>query len=521
MKTKCTIPVLHTIRQMRYYDFYLSCTGSSCQTAEVSAYLNCRSQESESEKNVSLILISGTEGSLLRLPFTGFLRFEIPESARNAESSELTLVLEPENEEGLVTCEIQTILLNNDYACPWMLPLECLRFCANRAEPSFGSTLPLFPITSAALVKMKISETQKTACFELPDVKPNEYVLLYKSLGEAELYDDTACRMFIAKNNYCPGEPVVLSYQNIYLKMSAYTAMVDILMYLDGDRPGIDRSRDFVTLMFQDYCRGFSGNISFPVDGSRVYYPFLPGHYTIRLMQAYQDLCQMLEFTASDAHRENELKSPPDGTLFYIRASQLPERLEIRTKHPERLTVLRFTCDSPLADLFAQHVYRMNDVTSYFELLRKESSPRYLLYALLLQILNTAYTYKVGEIAQSAGNEVNASTCDKIAAYINHNLYNKITMKMLANEFHISESHLSHSFKRYKNISISKYIYNAKIARAKEWLSEDRMTVTEIAEHLNYSDIYAFSHAFKLLVGMSPLEYKKNVERAKKIKLSE
>ena len=93
--------------------------------------------------------------------------------------------------------------------------------------------------------------------------------------------------------------------------------------------------------------------------------------------------------------------------------------------------------------------------------------------------------------------------------FIEDNLCNNINISMLMEAFHCSESFLSHYFKKNMHISFSSYVYQAKMARAKQWLKENDKTISEIAELLNYSDVQAFSHAFRRLTGETPTLYRK------------
>lgn len=73
----------------------------------------------------------------------------------------------------------------------------------------------------------------------------------------------------------------------------------------------------------------------------------------------------------------------------------------------------------------------------------------------------------------------------------------------------ISESHLSHVFKKETGRALGGYITEYRIHRAMELLRDCRNKVYEVAEMVGYRDITYFSATFKKLVGMSPSEYQK------------
>jgi AraC-like DNA-binding protein len=53
--------------------------------------------------------------------------------------------------------------------------------------------------------------------------------------------------------------------------------------------------------------------------------------------------------------------------------------------------------------------------------------------------------------------------------------------------------------------------------KAKEWLSYEDHTVTEIAQKAGYNSLQSFSKAFKLAVGQSPSVYRKEKPSTRKL----
>lgn len=492
MRTLYKIPIVHNTINVQYYDIFVTCVSERATEVHVSAYTNfCGEQENE----IQGTLMRGSTDTL-QSPFSGFVRFEIPQAARLGENSGICIAVECDE---TITFTVYDVLLNSDHGKPQIM-------FTNREQGRCAS----FDVDQASLVPINYSEKGNTLSFEVDTAGDDDYYLIYNSAGETEMFDETACRLFVPKTNYCLDEPIVFTYQNLYLKYDADIYMVEVLMYLDGDKPGINQSRDYVTLLYQARNRGLNGTLCTPNDGARGYYTRIPGAYTLHLMQRYEDLCPCQSFTISATHRSDELKAPFPGTLYYIKANRMPKVVEMEVVNPKHITVIRFTSRSPVTEVLEQALYRMNDVAHGVGILKRYPQvPKRLLNSLVSQVLQTAYTTRICELEEFSGQKASHSLSDRIAAYINHHVESDITMQMLIDEFHVSESHLSHSFKKNKGISVSKYIYTAKINRAKQWLAENELTVTEIAKMLNYSDIHAFSHSFKMLAGMSPLDYRK------------
>lgn len=71
----------------------------------------------------------------------------------------------------------------------------------------------------------------------------------------------------------------------------------------------------------------------------------------------------------------------------------------------------------------------------------------------------------------------------------------------------ISESHLSHIFKKETDYTLMSYLTRYRIYKAQELLHDCRIRVYEVTECVGYRDITYFSTIFKKIVGMSPSEY--------------
>ena len=498
LRTSYKFPIVHSTQFNQYYDVYIRAYSKQCANVQVSTYTDYRGEVGDNALVQTACLFGNGDG-ILSVPFEGFVRFEIPEAAQIQENAGLLVVFEYDDSAADSTFEVGDILLNNDFHRPQFSSLEY-----------DGAVLPDFDLQSAEIVSAKISETAEKVSFAVPNRGESDYILLYSSLGSAEVFDDTACHLFVPKANYCLNEPISFTYRNAYFKYDVNTYMLEVLLYLEGDRPGIDMSRDYITVMYQERRHGLNGSLSMPTDGARRYVNRIPGQYYLRLMQRYEELCPCESFTISKHHKTDELKAPLPGTLFFIKASYLPEYVEVHTKNPKGLSVIHFTSQSPLVEMLEQELYRMQDMEHGLTLLhRVPQTPKRLLVSLISQMLRTAYSFRVQELEEATGQRDSQSLSDRVSAFIHHNLNANITMQMLVDEFHVSESHLSHSFKRDKKVSLQRYIYNAKINRAKQWLAENELTITEIAKNLNYSDIHAFSHSFKEMLGMSPMAYRK------------
>ena len=84
-----------------------------------------------------------------------------------------------------------------------------------------------------------------------------------------------------------------------------------------------------------------------------------------------------------------------------------------------------------------------------------------------------------------------------------------ITLSYLAQESGYSERHLSRIFTRLVGMPPMHYLNEVRLRRAAALLSEERLSVTEIAAAVGIGESSKFARRFRQKFGMTPTEYKK------------
>lgn len=95
-----------------------------------------------------------------------------------------------------------------------------------------------------------------------------------------------------------------------------------------------------------------------------------------------------------------------------------------------------------------------------------------------------------------------------ILCYLSENSLRPLTMSIIAQELHYSESYISHVFKQYKKQSIMQYLQELKIKKAKTFLTNTDKSILEISEMIGFQDSNYFSAVFKKIVGVSPRRFR-------------
>ena len=101
--------------------------------------------------------------------------------------------------------------------------------------------------------------------------------------------------------------------------------------------------------------------------------------------------------------------------------------------------------------------------------------------------------------------------------YIDKNYHREnLSLQDAADIAHISPQHLSRVFRQELNVTFVDYLTQIRILKAIELISDPTLKIYEVAEKVGYNSQHYFSSAFKKVLGVSPLEYRKGVQSEQK-----
>lgn len=99
--------------------------------------------------------------------------------------------------------------------------------------------------------------------------------------------------------------------------------------------------------------------------------------------------------------------------------------------------------------------------------------------------------------------------CMSVLGFIADNYGRALTSRDAAEFMYMSSSYFCRSFKRNFGIKFSLYLLSYRIERAKALLRESKMSVSEVAEHVGFSDFSYFAKMFRQSTGMTPRAYRR------------
>lgn len=96
---------------------------------------------------------------------------------------------------------------------------------------------------------------------------------------------------------------------------------------------------------------------------------------------------------------------------------------------------------------------------------------------------------------------------DTVVEYINLHLAEELSVRQLANLAYVSPDHLTRSFKKRFQQTVSDYILYKRMTLAGELLRDRQMTITMVSDCVGFGNYSYFTEQFKKFYGMTPRQY--------------
>lgn len=116
------------------------------------------------------------------------------------------------------------------------------------------------------------------------------------------------------------------------------------------------------------------------------------------------------------------------------------------------------------------------------------------------------------QVSRSGSYQTHLTQTMEICRYLENHYAEEQNMDDLAKKFLLSKTQMYYLFKEILKMSVSEYITQIRIAKAKDLLINTTYSVELISEKVGYSNISSFSRVFKTKTKMNPLAYRKRKE---------
>ncbi len=117
---------------------------------------------------------------------------------------------------------------------------------------------------------------------------------------------------------------------------------------------------------------------------------------------------------------------------------------------------------------------------------------------------------EAAEALSAIGVDTDRNVIRHIMSYVVSHLDRHLSAEHLAEVFHFSPSYIGIAFKRDTGMTLTEYVRDTRMDKARQLLREPGTRVSEIAARVGYPNVSYFCAVFKRAFGMNPGEYREH-----------
>lgn len=95
--------------------------------------------------------------------------------------------------------------------------------------------------------------------------------------------------------------------------------------------------------------------------------------------------------------------------------------------------------------------------------------------------------------------------------YINNNLFNTLSLELVASHVNLSTCYFSRLFKAHTKIGLNKYVNKQRLSSAKRILKNKQLSINAVSQKCGFQSPSYFIRQFKLEYNVTPQEYRQNL----------
>ena len=128
---------------------------------------------------------------------------------------------------------------------------------------------------------------------------------------------------------------------------------------------------------------------------------------------------------------------------------------------------------------------------------------------LLINLMRSETEKENSEVFFLPQDRVGEQVSEQVIRFLKEHLDERLAISDVCDALNYNKSYIFQQFKRATNCSVMAYFTRLKIERAKRYLRETGLSVTQISDRLAFDTPNYFSKTFKRITGYTPLQYKK------------
>ncbi len=104
--------------------------------------------------------------------------------------------------------------------------------------------------------------------------------------------------------------------------------------------------------------------------------------------------------------------------------------------------------------------------------------------------------------------------CEEVLIYIRGNYNKAFNMTLMSKQLHLHPDYITRCVQKTIGISPTHYLFQYRISQAKSLLSKSNVKISSICKEVGMEDQGYFSKVFRKFEGISPMEYRRIVQRS-------
>lgn len=153
------------------------------------------------------------------------------------------------------------------------------------------------------------------------------------------------------------------------------------------------------------------------------------------------------------------------------------------------------------------YIKHMGNVRDKLETIIKEYNEKLLYFEVLISHIFFSVLMECVRSLSKSHEETNQKITANVLEYIRDNMDRNISNEELGEVMHLHPNYINSVIKATTGLSLHSYLLHTKISHSVSLISEQKYTLSEIAEQCGFSDIYHYSKIFKKIMGVPPSKY--------------
>lgn len=180
---------------------------------------------------------------------------------------------------------------------------------------------------------------------------------------------------------------------------------------------------------------------------------------------------------------------------------------DIRMPHCDGIELMEWVHDHASSSKLV--VLTGYDEYSYMRRAIQYGSFDYLLKPIDPDVLNDTLSRALEDVVKESSEDPIA----QIGTYIEQHFAEELSLQGMSERFYLSREYISRRFKQQYGLNLSEYVLTIRMNEAKRLLETSRQRIYEVAQAVGFSDDKYFRKVFKKQVGVTPNEFREQVQR--------